>query len=194
MDIKQLLKRIPVVHARGKIADLTKTLNSMIKGDPLSFGIKVSRYMLMISIFIFAVTAIYSLKENRLPALDKISGVDLDITGYKAEIKDLSYFADTINKKRLFKVKKKKKKPVPVKHQAYKKPVQPEITLSDLVRNLTLVGILEAGEPQAIIEDRSKSKTYYLKVGDSINGILVDKVLENKVILIYKDETTELFL
>jgi len=60
--------------------------------------------------------------------------------------------------------------------------------------NLGLVGIIPGDSPQAIIEDKKAQKTYYLVKGQSINGITVEDVSEDKVALEYMGKKTTLFL
>ena len=60
--------------------------------------------------------------------------------------------------------------------------------------SLGLIGIITGEKLQAAIEDRKTKKTYFVYKGEHINDILVEDVLENKVILNYKGETFELML
>ena len=60
--------------------------------------------------------------------------------------------------------------------------------------NLGLVGIIPGADPQAIIEDKKGQKTYYLIKGQSVNGITLEAINENKVTLDYKGKKTILFL
>lgn len=60
--------------------------------------------------------------------------------------------------------------------------------------NLGLVGIIPGDSPQAIVEDKKSQKTYYLAKGQSINGITVEEISENKVVLEYRDKKMTLFL
>ncbi len=49
--------------------------------------------------------------------------------------------------------------------------------------DLQLVGIYFSAEPEVIIEDKVKKKTYFLKKGDNINEIKVKNILLDRVIL-----------
>ena len=60
--------------------------------------------------------------------------------------------------------------------------------------NLGLVGIIPGADPQAIIEDKKAQKTYYLIKGQSVNGIILEDINENKVTLNYGGKKTILFL
>jgi hypothetical protein len=60
--------------------------------------------------------------------------------------------------------------------------------------NLGLVGIVPGDSPQAIVEDKKNQKTYYLIKGQSINGITVEEIDEDKVTLEYRGKKMTLFL
>ena len=70
--------------------------------------------------------------------------------------------------------------------------MEPSAELSE--GNLGLVGIVPGDNPQAIIEDKKDQKTYYLVKGQSINGITVEDINEDKVVLEYRDKKMTLFL
>lgn len=60
--------------------------------------------------------------------------------------------------------------------------------------NLGLVGIIPGNNPQAIVEEKKNQKTYYLTKGQSINGITVEDINEDKVVLEYAGKKMTLFL
>ena len=60
--------------------------------------------------------------------------------------------------------------------------------------DLGLVGIVPGDNPQAIVEDKKNQKTYYLAKGQSINGIIVEDINEDKVVLEYRGKRMTLFL
>jgi type II secretory pathway component PulC len=59
---------------------------------------------------------------------------------------------------------------------------------------LGLVGIIPGANPQAIVEDKKNQKTYYLIKGQSINGIMLEDIDKDKVMLDYKGKKMTLFL
>ncbi len=71
---------------------------------------------------------------------------------------------------------------------------KPAVTLNKLMAALSLMGIIGGKEPQAVIWDRKSKRTYYLKEGQYLDEIMIQDIRKGKVILKYKDETTELVL
>ncbi len=67
-------------------------------------------------------------------------------------------------------------------------------SLRDLVKDLSLVGIIPGDSPQAIIEDKKNGQTLFLKRGEMIDNIRVKEILSGKAILEYNDETITLSL
>lgn len=65
---------------------------------------------------------------------------------------------------------------------------------TDLVKDISLVGIVAGETPQAIIEDKKTQKTYYLTKGQFIGEMQVEDIQEGKIILNYKGERFELYL
>lgn len=60
--------------------------------------------------------------------------------------------------------------------------------------NLTLTGIIAGDNLEAAIEDKLSQKTHFVHKGEQVGEIVVEDVLENKVILNYRGERFELLL
>jgi len=74
-------------------------------------------------------------------------------------------------------------------------PPEPKIPLEKRVSNLTLIGVVfDEGGATAIIQDRIRHHEYFLKKGDSIQGVKIEEILEDKVILKDGEEMEELRL
>lgn len=65
---------------------------------------------------------------------------------------------------------------------------------ADLIKDMTLVGIISGENPQAIIEDKKTQKTYYLNQGQFIGEFKVEEIQEGKIILNYQGQQYELYL
>ena len=60
--------------------------------------------------------------------------------------------------------------------------------LVELTNTLTIVGINRGKIPEALIEDTEAKHTYFVKVGDQINGMTVSAIDENGVKITYEGE------
>ena len=68
-------------------------------------------------------------------------------------------------------------------------PVQrPRERLKELVGSLVVVGIDRGATPEALIEDNSGGRTYFVKVGDVVNGAFVKEITSRGVIVEYEGE------
>lgn len=71
---------------------------------------------------------------------------------------------------------------------------QTKSVVESSLNNLSLVGIIPGEKPQAILEDKKSQVTYYLVESQSVNGITVEDIQENKVVVSYEGETVTLSL
>lgn len=63
----------------------------------------------------------------------------------------------------------------------------------EAIKNLSLVGISWSANPDVIIEDKAKQRTYFLKRGKTIDGgVKVEAVFKDKVVLSYGGAEYEL--
>lgn len=67
-------------------------------------------------------------------------------------------------------------------------------TLAERAANLSLMGVLQSGRPQAILLDRRTQKTYYLAVGESVDGLRIVAISGSRVTLGCGQETLDLAL
>ena len=68
------------------------------------------------------------------------------------------------------------------------------VSESNMVKDLTLLGIIGDADPQAIIEDKRSHSTYYVNKGKMIGDMQVADILQGKVIIQYGGERYELNL
>ncbi len=60
--------------------------------------------------------------------------------------------------------------------------------LEELAQGLVVVGIDRGANPEAIIEDTTQSRTYFVKVGDELNGMVVTEISTKGVLVSYEGE------
>jgi len=101
-------------------------------------------------------------------------------------IKPFSYFQQAIDKRVLF------QSFAPEKEAA--RVVPAGATFRDLVKNLTLMGIVSGRNQQAVIEDAKTKKTYFLYEGDFLGEIKVEQIYADRVVLEYRGENVQLFI
>ncbi len=103
------------------------------------------------------------------------------------EIRDLAEYASAVSERNIFhpyeeKVVQKKQDAVTEKN----------IVIKNKAQNLKLVGVSwfdSAETATAMIEDGKTSITHFLKVGDKIQDVTIQKIFADQVILSYQDET-----
>jgi len=65
---------------------------------------------------------------------------------------------------------------------------------TEIIKDISLVGVISGENPQAIMEDKKTQKTYYVTKGQYINEAVVEDIQEGKVILNYAGQKFELHL
>jgi len=64
----------------------------------------------------------------------------------------------------------------------------------DLMKDISLVGIISGENPQAVIEDKKAQKTYYVTKGQFIGEMQVEDIQEGKIIINYAGQKYELYM
>lgn len=67
-----------------------------------------------------------------------------------------------------------------------------DIPREEILKNLNLLGIITGDNNQAIIEDKTLKKTFFLYKGDSLGDLTIYDIKDSVVILEYKGEKVEL--
>ena len=65
---------------------------------------------------------------------------------------------------------------------------------TDLMKDISLVGIISGENPQAVIEDKKTQKTYYVTKGKFIGEMQVEDIQEGKIIINYGGQKYELYM
>lgn len=60
--------------------------------------------------------------------------------------------------------------------------------IAELTNTLTVVGINRGRVPEALIEDTAAQRTYFVKVGDEVNGLTVKAIGPDGVVVTYEGE------
>lgn len=187
------------------ITGLTGLINNIkalfSSGAAFAFQLKrINIVLLFVSFALFIYTFVYFLtyKNNTnkniahiqeglgsIPAKDP-SMVKIALPGISNEY--LSAVVEKIRRRDLFK---------PVTAETLKAAASGDVAAkeAELIKNLKLVGISIAVNPQdsyALIEDLATKNTYFLKKDETIKGLTVASILNDKVIFSYQDKQVEL--
>jgi len=114
-----------------------------------------------------------------------------DVFIFKEKPVDLPVVADTRVKVPEAPIEAPKIQPAPIAEKIEESPVK-KISREEILANLNLLGIITGDNNQAIIEDKTLKKTYFLYKGDSLGDLKVYDIKESAVILDYKGEKIEL--
>ena len=102
----------------------------------------------------------------------------------KGEVRPFLHYLEMVQRRDVF-------SPVELKKAKEEAEIK-KSDLSELAKDLSLVGIAWGRNPQAMIEDKQAKKTYFLKDGETINEFTIETILKNRVILTYKGEKIDL--
>lgn len=125
---------------------------------------------------------LFGLREIKISTLQKqnISSANIEP---KIDIKPYDYYLEGVKGRSIF-----------AGGSSENMAGQPVNVSADLIKNINLVGVVAGDNPQAIIEDKSTQKTYYLNKGQFLGEFQVDDIQEGKVILNYQGQRFELHL
>jgi type II secretory pathway component PulC len=99
------------------------------------------------------------------------------------EIKPYSHYSSAIKGRNIF-----------MPQQVEEETVITGPTVDEISANLSLIGIIAGGRPQAIIEDKKSKKSHFLYKGGTVGQAKVVEVLEDSVIMEYQGQRFELVL
>lgn len=140
-------------------------------------------FFMLLAIIIYFAFDIFMLSDDGLqPVLDeKQPVVETDEIKYEP----YSFYSKEFTGKRVFKLSTK---------EDAKRFDEPEVPIEELMANFSLLGIVSGENPQVIIEDKSANKTFFLRQGQTAGGLLLKKIEDGTITLIYKGEEFNLSL
>ena len=131
--------------------------------------------------FIYPFVGLNKIELPKTP-LDKMKELELKL---KKESKPLEFYLQGIRQREIF------GNPVGSSQETV---IPAGATEADLIKDISLVGIISGLTPQAIIEDKKAQKTYYVTKGQFIGEMQVEDILEGKIILNFKGKRFELYI
>ncbi len=106
--------------------------------------------------------------------------------GQVSPLRDQAYYSQKISSRDIFKGEAEKR-------EKKKEAAAPLADAGEKFKNLSLVGISWSSNPDAIIEDKDRQKTFFVKRGQMVGAdIKVESILKDRVILSFDGEEFEL--
>lgn len=124
------------------------------------------------------------MNANKIPQVDfKVQPAIADSAGLSGitSIRPSSYYLEKVRQRDIFKM-----------GPIHKEEEERTLKITELAKNLRLVGISWSDDPDVMIEDTSTKRTFFVKRGQAVGEIKVQAVFKDKVILSYGKEEMEL--
>lgn len=164
---------------------------SLKLADILRFeNLNLALVFLLIGVVIYSIPIFLKKPRNVIEDLEeRIKPAKKSLNPEEREFKTppLSYFVQEVNSRNIF-------SPIAKEDAKPETPVDEGPKMEDIKEQLSLLGVIGGDKPQAIIEDKKMQKTYFLNKGGIFDQVQVKDILDNKVILIYKDQEFELII
>jgi|GEM_PF-3327585 len=119
--------------------------------------------------------------QKRVLPLEKIAPLDISTSS----LKPYNFYEKQINNRDIFSNSLS---------QNSASTSEPQVPLGQLPGNFKIVGIVLGNQPQIVIEDAQAHQTYFIDKGTPQVGIQIDRVENDKMILIYKDQPISISL
>ncbi|UCC95157.1 MAG: hypothetical protein JSW40_10200 [Candidatus Omnitrophota bacterium] len=166
------------LFSRGFSLDI-KHINALL------FGIVA----ILIFVLIFTFVSTFLGLNDEVEAAFKI---DKKISEFRfhedSPLKKASHYLEMTRKRDIFELVSKAPKGTTVE-------IKKEEVVKEIVKrteSLRLVGISWSDDPDAMIEDTRSRRTFFVKRGELVNGVRVEAILKDKVLLSYEGEEVEL--
>jgi hypothetical protein len=143
---------------------------------------------LLVGVYFIASSVFLAMKLTALPSFSfkSESAAKIEILKQASSLKALSFYADKIHTRDIFKIGPKEPEEKPSAGGAAQASAESKLA------KYKLVGISWSDSPDAMIEDTEAKKTYFLKRNQVIDGVRVQAVFKDKVVLRYGNAEVEL--
>jgi len=200
----------------NKIKDFFVGVNSPQEDQPdktvstlmfSSFGLhhisprRINQVLMIISGVLF-LTVVYSGLNNRLNVEDMmkvVSKIPFQNASRKGiePFQAIEFYQEMVNRRDIFSpFMSAQKEKIIVKPKVVEQKIEiPEIQLSDLAKDLKVVGISWGNLPKALIHSEKDNDTYFVRQGQRIGSsdIKIKKIEQKAVIIMYEDQEMELW-
>ncbi len=132
-------------------------------------------FFALIMVLVYVIIDIFLIPAKEIaPLVERGRGRPLK-PAEELKLKPFSHYSKGLSTKDVFKGLAKEQKGLEV-----------EIPVEELMGDFSLLGIVSGENPQAIIEDSKKRKTFFLREGQSAGGLFLKKIEDSSVTVIYK--------
>lgn len=178
----------------GRFSYFKEKLHKWANGESLQSDIiKVTNRALMLSIFFMAAYLVLSVSVHlaslrKAPIIKMKLASPSDSSGAAAEdllLKSSAYYLERVRSRDIFKMG-------PPASAVVQQEEDSSGKLAEMAKDLRLVGISWSDDPDAMIEDVGKLKTYFVKRGQAIGELKVRAIFKDKVVLSYGSQEIDL--
>lgn len=158
-----------------------------------SFGLAEANKVLVVAVALLLVYVVFDAvasarnlqrPPNFVPPKDLRSTAKVDAV---QPLEETSYYLQKISSRDIFKEGRKEEVVVETA------PAKPVEEAAEAVQNLALVGISWSSNPDAIIEDKSSQRTYFVKRGQMAGeAVKVEAIFKDHVVVTFEDKEYEL--
>jgi len=145
-------------------------------------SIAVGAYFIATSVFLalkLSVLPVFSFKQDSAASSGALKQV--------SQLKALTFYMEKVRTRDIFKLGAKEPA-----HAASQQPAADTAKQAEALSKYKLVGISWSDNPDAMIEDSAANKTYFLKRGQALDGVKVQAIFKDKVVLGYQGVEVEL--
>jgi hypothetical protein len=104
-------------------------------------------------------------------------------------LKEMSFYLQKVTSRNIFREGRREAKAAVSDGPA----VDPDAEANAAIQGLSLVGISWSSNPDAIIEDKANSRTFFVKRGQMVGDVVkVEAIFKDHVVLSYEDKEFEL--
>ncbi|MDP8218485.1 MAG: hypothetical protein P9M03_07145 [Candidatus Theseobacter exili] len=186
---KQKIKPIDAEEPASHIVSVPESKTVLIKPKSGTSSFRYFNFLLQILVVIAIALIVYQFffsqylsnpMEHPLTSA-KISATDYSLS--ESSMRPLKEYTKLLKKKVIFKSIGKTSTPKSKRHEVERGP-----GIRELTKGFNLSGILISDKPQAIIQDKTSGKVYYVRSGGRIINMKVTEVTENSVTISYEGD------
>lgn len=187
---------------RGRISFFKDKIALGFSFKNTTFDIKLINGILQICIFVLAIylgvnLVVSIMNLNKIPELsqDVAASIELGSPQKISLLKNSVYYLEKARSRDIFKFGRFFEKAVEEVAEEVLPPEEIELMPSKLEQveaKFSLVGIAWSEDPDAMIEDINTKKIYFLKRGETLDGMQIQAILRDRVVLSFEGEEIEL--